>query len=103
MKRLNDWLKMIVWRWLGLERLRVDITHLFDLNKDLVSIGVDVHFKTPHMILIYSRLQGGQIREISADFESMQDLSNFVQELKFRFNTGKVVTDVPRGFDRGIL
>jgi hypothetical protein len=74
-----------------------EIQRLDVLYKDLVSIGVDVHFRSPHMILIYSNLRGGQIREIDANFQNIAELQAFVHELRERFNTRKVTYDVPSG------
>lgn len=104
-----NWLRKVLRKWLGIEKVEEDlrtqekkiyvmqkrIIHLEEVTKNLVSIGVDVHFTSTSMILIYSRLNGGQIREIKADFSNMQELSNFVRELKQRFNTDKVIIDTP--------
>ena len=74
------------------------INRLEELYKDLVSIGVDIHFKEPTMILIYSELNGGYIKHIPVKFESMVELHKFIQELKYRFNTDRVFVDPPAGF-----
>jgi len=92
-----NWLKNKLRKWLGVENNESHIRRLEVLTRDLVSIGVDVHFKEPHMILIYSRLNGGQIREIRADFKSVQELQQCVEELKNRYGTKSVTWDVPRG------
>lgn len=95
-----DWLKRKLRKWLGLdgdvERLKVDLRSLESTIQDLVSIGVDVHFTEPHMILIYSRLKGGQLRHIDADFKDIKDLDRFVHELRDRFKTSRETWDVPR-------
>lgn len=95
-----DWLKRKLRKWLGLDKdvqlLKTDLKNLEDTMKDLVNIGVDVHFKEPHMILIYSRLNGGQLRHIDADFKNLKDLDLFVCELRGRFNTSRETWDVPR-------
>lgn len=104
-----SWLKRKIREWLGVEdqverlfasdrSLNKQLQWLGELTHDLVSIGVDVHFKEPHMILIYSRLNGGQIREIRADFRNVQDLNEFVKQLQARFNTDSVVWDKPHGY-----
>ena len=54
-----NWLRKKLRCWLGIE---TDIEKLNVLYSNLTSIGIDVHFKSPHMILIFSRLKGGQIR-----------------------------------------
>jgi hypothetical protein len=73
------------------------ITSLETFVQDIVNLGVDVHFKTPHMILIYTRLGGGQIREIEAQFEDLKALDEFVRELRTRFRTNNVTVDMPFG------
>lgn len=114
MEIFKAWIKKIIQHWLDISDMQISIQHLNrrsneavdDINKldrrttDLVSIGVDVHFKEPHMILIYSRLNGGQIREISADFRDMRELQQFVEELKNRFNTRMVTVDRPMGMNK---
>ena len=69
------------------------------LTKNLVNIGVDVHFKEPHMILIYTRLNGGMIKEIPAHFDNMKQLQEVVGMLKAKFNTDIVSVDAPSGFN----
>jgi hypothetical protein len=90
--------------WLGIESLEVSSKRLSEefsrqdeLLKDLVSIGVDVHFKSPHMILVYSAIKGGQIRHIEAKFDDLRDLRNFTEYLRRKFNTEKVTWDGPLG------
>ena len=92
---IKSWIVKKALVWLGLEENQIQIDTLFDLYKDLVSIGIDVHFNEPHMILIFSKLKGGQIRHIEADFKDLRDLRDFTQELKRRFNTEKVLFDAP--------
>jgi hypothetical protein len=91
---MKRWLRTKLRSWLGINSLDAKTERLFALNKDLVSIGVDVHFKTPHMILIYSNINGGQLRHIDANFDNMKDLSTFVHGLKKRFNTDVETWDV---------
>lgn len=95
-----NWIKNKLRKWLGVESQESHIRRLEVLTRDLVSIGVDIHFKEPHMILIYSRLNGGQIREIRADFRDMRELQQFVEGLKVRFNTSSVTVDRPMGMDK---
>jgi hypothetical protein len=79
-------------------RQRVD--RLDKLCSDLVNIGVDVNFKSPHMILIYTKLGGGQIHHIDADFKDLGALREFVGSLKARFHTDKATYDLPAGMSR---
>ena len=88
-------IKYKIQRWLGIEKLDTKIQRLDKLYQDLASLGVDIHFKEPHMILIYSRLNGGQIKHIEANFETMKDLMGFVRELQNRFKTERVFIDAP--------
>lgn len=110
MKRFKAWIKVKVQQWLGIIEMdlrirdaRNDISRIDRRTTDLVSIGVDVHFKEPHMILIYSRLNGGQLREIRADFKDMRELQQFVEELKNRFNTRFVTVDRPQGIGKRLF
>lgn len=100
---MKDKLVQRVKRWLGLTQQEVRLQRLERLTRDLVSIGVDVHFKEPHMILIYSRLNGGQIREIRAQFESIRDLDELVRGLRERYGTSAVTWDMPRHMKPFIL
>lgn len=82
------------WRqWSGLAEekdqrraLQTRVIQLERLYSDLVSIGVDVHFKEPHMILIYSKINGGQLRHIEADFKDLCELNEFTRHLRERYN-----------------
>ena len=83
--------------WLGINKVEIEVNKLNRLYTDLTSIGIDVHFKEPHMILIYSHLNGGQIRHIDADFDNISDLNSFVRELKDRFKVTHTIYDRPFG------
>jgi len=105
-----NWLRNKLRRWLGithnLELIRCNekaiselsgIVHATDQRtKDLVNIGVDVHFKEPHMILIYSKLNGGQLRHISVAIDNTKELQQMVQTLKERYGTRETTWDKPR-------
>lgn len=95
-----NWIKRKLRQWLGVEKNAQDIKCLNGLYGNLVNIGVDVHFKEPHMILIYSRLNGGQLRHVEADFKNLRDLDDFVRELKARYRTDRETWDTPRGMMR---
>ena len=99
-ERLKKWLQRKLLSFLGLYQLRGRVKELERLNKDLVNIGVDVHFKEPHMILIYTKLGGGQIRHVEASFKSLRELNEFVRELRERYHTNAVTYDLPRGMRR---
>jgi len=94
---------------LDIDRLKVRIKklesstdNLDNFVKDIVSIGVDVHFKEPHMILIYTRLAGGQIRHIEAYFKDVRELNDLVKQLCDRYKTQQVIFDIPAGM-RGLF
>ena len=94
---------------LDIDRLKVRIKklesstdNLDNFVKDIVSIGVDVHFKEPHMILIYTRLAGGQIRHIEAYFKDVRELNDLVKQLCDRYKTQQVIFDIPAGI-RGLF
>ena len=97
------------WRkWSGLEEekaaRRVLQTRIIDLERlysDLVSIGVDVHFKEPHMILIYSKINGGQLRHIEASFGNLKELNEFCRSLREKYKTKMQTNDLPPGMPRG--
>lgn len=95
MKDIVVWLRNKLRQWLGIERNSEVIYKQDKLLNDLVHIGVDVHFKKPHMILIFSKLNGGQIRHIDADFKDIHELRQFVQEMKERYKTTHTTWDLP--------
>lgn len=64
---------------------------LIDLHN---TIGVDVHFKSNHMILIFSKLNG-QLRHIDVGFNTLQELNNLVKHLKKRYGTNRCFVDSP--------
>lgn len=82
------------------DHLQSRVFELEELTRNLVTIGVDVHFREPNMILIFSKINGGQIRHIDATFKDARELRNFVEELKVRFHTTNVVMDLPAGMPR---
>lgn len=96
-----NYIKNKLSKWLGIKKNADDIAALNSFYEDLVSIGVDVHIKSPSMILIYSHLKGGQIRHIDADFNDLRELNSFVRELKGRFKTETVTYDLPSCIERG--
>ncbi len=98
------WLWTRLRNWLGIELLKYEvglqlseIKELKKLYSNLVSIGVDVHFKEPHMILIYSKLNGGQLRHIEADFKDLRELQHLVNVLKDKYRAREATYDTPFG------
>jgi len=99
------WIRTKIRKWLGLAELEDAMTvaaleleeaHIkLDAIRDLVHVGVDVHFKEPHMVLIYSKLNGGQIRHIPVGIENLAELRSMVEEIKARYHTQEVIWDAP--------
>jgi hypothetical protein len=115
--KMKEWLKKqlgLPVYWENILRLREEISPLKSevrdlkrkmeemdtLTKDLVNIGVDVHFNEPHMILIYSRLHGGQLRHVEANFKDMRDLNDFCRRLSEQYKTSRLTADMPAGMPR---
>ena len=99
-----QWLRIKFRKWLRIDKMQESlngvhdrIAKLYKLNKDLASIGVDVHFKEPHKILIYTRLGGGQICEVPVTFDNLRELNECVDMLRQRYNTSDVLYDTPHG------
>lgn len=90
-----NWIRKKLRTWLGIERNEEDIETLDRLYSDLTSIGVDVHFKSPHMILIFTKLGGGQIHHIDANFQDLKELNDFVRWLKEKYRPREVYWDLP--------
>ena len=95
--------KRLLQRWLGVEQNSEDIKGLNNLYRNLASIGVDVHFREPHMILVYSHINGGQLRHINAEFANLQELNAFVKRLEAEFRTSRTTWDLPHGMDRRLF
>lgn len=86
-----------------IRELKREVEYLRGLYKNLVSIGVDVHFKEPHMIIVYSNIAGGQIRHIPVHFRNISELNDFCRRLRETYNTDKITYDVPHGFPRKVF
>jgi hypothetical protein len=84
-----NWIRRKLRTWLGIEEIDKHY-------HDIVNLGIDVHFKKPHMILIYSRFNGGLIKHIEADFQNLKELNEFVRELEIKYRTKKTIFDSPR-------
>lgn len=98
-----NWLKNKLRNWLGISKNEDIIMQLYQLHSDLTTIGVDVHFKTPHMIIIFSKLKGGQVRHIDAQFDSISELNHLTKQLKEKYRPKDIIYDLPMGMDRRIF
>lgn len=94
---MKRYLKNKIRKWLGIDENESEIKRLEKLYSDLVSIGIDVHFREPHMILIYSKLNGGQLRHIPVDIGNIPQLEKIVRELKEMYGTTVETWDYPKG------
>jgi len=94
------WIKRKLRSWLGIENNQASINDLNRLYSALTSIGIDVHFKEPHMILIFSKLKGGQIRHIDAHFENLSELNHLAKRLKEEYRPRDIFYDFPMGVDK---
>lgn len=99
-----NWLKNKLVVWLGLSEMRNDIEKVKQVVGAATTIGVDVNFGSPHMIIVFSKLNGGQIRHIDAQFDGLKELEEFVRVIKERYGARKMVYDMPNsirmyGFD----
>ena len=54
------------------------------------------------MIIIFSKLNGGQIRHIDADFNNLKDLNNFTKELKDKYRIKHETWDIPTNMRKWI-
>lgn len=96
------WIKRKLRKWLGvesntedIESSRIGIAVLDTLYADLTNIGIDVHFKSPSMILIFSQINGGQIRHIEADFKDLRELNRVAHDLKQQYRPRNIFYDAP--------
>lgn len=95
-----NWVKGKIIKWLAIDQVERQIAELYTLNSDLVNIGVDVHFKSPHMIYVFSKLNGGQIRHIEANFDNLKELNGFVKRVKDRYKAIDTIWDTPPMWER---
>lgn len=93
---MMEWIKRRLRKFLGVDQVESRIDEMEVLYENLVSIGVDVRFNGEQsMILIYSRLKGGQIREIPVRFNNLIELNDLVCRLKREYKTSSETWDVP--------
>lgn len=92
---VSGWLMKKIRDWLGITAIDSLAMENSVAIKNLVEIGVDFHLSSQSTIIILSRLNGGQVRIISARFDSLKDLAVLVENLEQRYSTRNVVWDVP--------
>lgn len=80
------WLKNKLTNWLGIDALdsqvhdlesRVDV--LEQQLKDATATALDVHFKSNTIVIVASKLKGGQVRIIDADFHDYVHMQDWVK------------------------
>jgi len=90
-----NWLKNKLKSWLGITWTENSIDRLNDLYKNLVGIGIDAHVKSDSMIIIFSKLRGGQVRQIEAKFKNLRELDELARTLKTQYYTDRIWSDIP--------
>ena len=93
-----EWMRNKLRKWLGIQQNETNIANLDHRLCGLTTMGVDVHFKSPHMILIFSKINGGQIRHVDADFKDLRELNDFTKQLKEKYRPKDIFYDVPHGY-----
>lgn len=79
--------------------LKKKVAELEEQLSNLSIIGVDISMKSPSTIIVVSKIHGGQIRIIDANFETMDELRNFVEETKKRYGIkSSTIWDEPPNF-----
>jgi len=94
--------------WLGININEDRLDKLDELYSGLTSIGVDVSptRKSPHTVIVLSKLNGGQVRIIDTHFGTLKELEEFCKWLKEKYRAENNVVDRPWRnsiFDREIL
>jgi hypothetical protein len=108
--KMKRFLKRKLRKFLELDKLEHNVVRaennidvLQERTENLFNMGVDVHFKSDHMILIYSKLNGGQIRHIDVDVKDMRHLKHICDSLKSAYGIRQTFYDVPYGVDKNWL
>lgn len=83
--------------WLGVVDNEKKLALYYKLYKDLVDIGVDVHFTKPTQIIIISKLNGGMVTVIESN-ETIEGLQELIKNLRKRYHTNNISIDVPRQY-----
>jgi len=76
-------------------RLEARVLDLESRIKETTLIGSDLHFEGDSVIVVASKLNGGQLRFIKAYFRSVRDMELMVGGLEERYKPTCFVPDVP--------
>ena len=92
MNKLKKWLQ----HKLGIAELRGRVNYQQSAIDHLISVlgkesvvGVDVHFKSPSLVIVFTRAAGGQIRIFDADIGSLRALKEFADYIEYRYGISK--------------
>jgi hypothetical protein len=94
-RKIKIWIRNKLIALLGIAKIQEDVKELYRLNSNLVSIGVDVHFKEPTTIIIVSKVKGGQVRHIPTGIATMEELNRATRMLRKEYNTNDERWDRP--------
>jgi hypothetical protein len=84
---------------LQVARQRETIEHLTSVLGEETVVGVDVHLKSPSLIIVFTRAAGGQIRLFEANIKSLRDVKEFADYIAYRYGVPKheIWSDSPYG------
>ena len=92
MNRLTKWVQ----QKLGIVKLKSTIKYQQQAIKHLTSVlgketvvGVDVHLKSPSLVIVFTRAAGGQIRIFDADINSLRALKELADYIEYRYGIPK--------------
>ncbi len=88
MNKLKKWLQ----QELGITELKSTIAYQQKAIEHLTSVlggetvvGVDVHLRSPSLVIVFTRAAGGQIRIFDADIKSLTDLKELADYIEYRY------------------
>ena len=86
------WIKKKLQDWLGITEI---------IEGPVVGMGVDVSctMREPHMIMVFTKLNGGSVRFIPVNVGSSRELEDMVKSLKVQYGIREVHYDAPPGWD----
>lgn len=95
MRKIKHWIRNKLISLLKIDEIKEEVKELNRLYTNLVSIGVDIHFREPTTIIIISKLKGGQVRHIPTEITSIRELNNLTAALRHQYRTNRVIWDKP--------
>lgn len=79
LKNMKNWLKNKLRCWLEIDRLEYSIDKIAQQLGEATATALDVHYKSNSIIIVASRLQGGNVRIVDADFDNLKHLREWVK------------------------